>query len=900
MVKNLKIKKYWITTLCMVFCSLASFAQDLSDATIGFDAARTTVALKQHGIKDQDMEAQISMMREAQKRQYLEASKIENNISQKNRSEQSKKANTGKVALASPEILAQEKAALIALYNSTNGAAWSNTVSGQGAWPVNDPNSVVTPWNYNTKTGWYGVLSVNAEGRVTELNLSSNNLTGYLSNLNDLTELKEVKFFGNRIVGGNIDSFSELTKLVILNISTCNLDGNLQSLIKLTNLQDLTATLNNLTGTFPEDFYKLSKLQVLDVYINKLEGDYSVLGQIPTLTILTLTGNNFNKVGSPDYDNRTIPESFKNLTNLTTLRLEMNGLKNNMKVLGNLINLTSLFIVTNSFEGPLPSELSALKKLDSFTFGQNKITDISILASINSLRTIDAQSNLITSIPPEFAQLPNLTKFYIIKNKVSGPLIDLTSPKLTDFYIYENYFRFIDIEPVFSKYKNLLNNNFRYSPQAKTDQAETVNRGTGSSVTLSMSDDGIHRYTDNDKFKWYKGVYPNGVLISQDESRQITISNLKLSDAGSYYCLSTHPEITNSANVNQNLILQRFPITLVITTCPTVAGTIKTTAEKFYTNAESSFTFETTATGLTYEWSIATAAGTPVNVAPSNTASYSYTFSEGGDYIVTVIAKDANGCTTTFTKPIQVIVERYCANEPINFGFETTTPGLTYTWNSYDASDTIVHTVTNTTGLYTFTPQLGGEYEVELIVNTATSCKTLFTKNITVEDCTPIVSCTANNPITQKVHSLFINLITKLVSIPNGTDANVYARNEIIALSSYVAGTTNSIYNFSNSAAAVTFSFSQNGAENDVYIPKSASGAISGIDLSKYFGAQGTTSVTTNYSNGTNGSGGYVRNIDFCPIAECIPITGVINIVKKATAQAKKTVNSSTNSSSKI
>ncbi|MCD0467444.1 hypothetical protein [Flavobacterium sp. ENC] len=851
MANNLKIKKYWITTLCMVFCSLATFAQNLSDA--------------------------------------------------KSSAEQGKKEETNKAALASPEILAQEKAALIAFYNSTNGAAWKNTVNNEGAWPINDPNAVVTRWNSATKTGWYGITLLSAEGRVQFLNLSNNNVTGTVPNLGGLTELVSITLNKNKITGGNIDAFSELTKLSFIDVSSCKLDGNLQSLMKLTDLQNFIAPANNITGTFPEDFYKLSKLKELDVYLNKLEGDYSLLGQIPTLTILALTGNNFNKTGSPDYNNRSIPESFKNLTNLTSLRLEQNGLKNNLKVVGNMVNLANLQIDNNLFEGALPSELSALKKLNFFSCSGNAITEISALSGANLLQTVTIQSNLITSLPPEFAQFPNLTSIIASRNKLSGPLIDLTSSKLTYFDISGNYYRFVDMEPVFSRYKNLTPVSFIYSPQAKTDQTETISRAAGTSVTLSMSDDGVHRYTDNDKFQWYKGFYPSGVLIPSGESRQLTLSNLKLSDAGYYYCLSTHPQITNAAAASQNLILERQSITLLIATCPTIAGSIKTTAEKFYTNTESSFTFETTATGLTYEWSVATAAGTPVNAAPSNTiGSYSYTFSEAGDYIVTLIAKDAKGCATTFTKPIQVINERYCAKDPINFGFETATPNLNYTWICSDASGNIVHTVTNTTGLYTFTPQLAGDYEVELIVKTATSCKTLFTKNITVEDCTPIVSCTVNNPLTQKVHSLFINLITKLENTPNGTDVNVYARNEIIALSSYVAGTTNSIYNFSNSGAAVTFSFSQNGAENDVYIPKSGSGAISGIDLSKYFGAQGTTAVTTNYSNGTNGSGGYVRNIDFCPIAECIPITGVINIVKKATAQAKRSGQSSTNAGSKI
>lgn len=75
MVNNLKIKKYWIATLCMVICSLSSFAQELSDATIGFDVARTTASLKEHGVKDQDMAREISMMRDMQKRLYLETKK---------------------------------------------------------------------------------------------------------------------------------------------------------------------------------------------------------------------------------------------------------------------------------------------------------------------------------------------------------------------------------------------------------------------------------------------------------------------------------------------------------------------------------------------------------------------------------------------------------------------------------------------------------------------------------------------------------------------------------------------------------------------------------------------------------------------------------------------------------
>lgn len=853
MVNNLKIKKYWIATLCMVFCSLASFAQDLSDATIGFDVARVTASLKEQGVKDQDMEREISMMRDMQKHQYLETKKIEDDL-QKVKSEQTTKNKTNKITLASPEILAQEKAALIALYNSTNGAAWTNTINNKG-WPVNDPNSVVTSWENNSQTGWYGV-TLTAEGRVGSLNLSSNNLTGYISNLNSLTELYSISFNNNQIQGGNIDSFSELTKLTSLNISACHLNGNIQSLKNLTNLSYIAALANNINGSFSEDFSKFTKLQYLDLQNNQVEGDYSVLGLIPTLRTLILSVNNFNKIDSDNYNNKSIPQSFKNLTNLTDLRLQSLGLKNNIDILGSLVNLNVLQINNNMIEGPLPTNFSALNKLYFITFDSNKITDISVLGGINTLQTIDGQSNLITAIPSSFNQLTNLTNLSLRRNKISGSLIALAPTKLSYLDISENRLRFVDIEPVFSKFKNITN--FTYDKQAKTDTYEIINRGVGNSITLSMSDDGIHRYTDDDTFQWYK----SGQLILNATSRQLTISNLKLSDAGNYHCVSQHPQITSTTKITQRLILEREPITLQITNCPVTPGSITSTTEKFHTNAESSFAFESTATGLTYQWSVTPANGTTT----SNTLnSYTHTFADAGDYEVKVVATDSIGCTTTFTKTIKV-EERYCDKEPIDFAFNTTETNLTYNWTSTDSLGNIVHRETNSTGLYTFTPQVGGEYVIELVASGATSCKTLFSKNVIVDQCTPYISCTKDNPLSPEIHRLFINMITKLASTPTGTDVNIYAHKEIAAVAPYTTDLKATIYNFTNTSEAVSFSFSATAAENEIYIPKSASGSITAINLDKYKDALTSTIVATTYTSGaTNNSDGHVRNIDFCP-----------------------------------
>ncbi|WKL46339.1 VWA domain-containing protein [Flavobacterium pectinovorum] len=796
MVNNLKIKKYWIATLCMVFCSLSSFAQDLSDATIGFDVARIKAVLKERGIKNEDMELQILMARKVQLTQYLEIKQIEDSYLNKIKSGQTNKITA--------EVPQSEKDALKTLYDVTNGDNWKNKTG----WDFNTP---VTSWNASAKTGWYGLVVTN--GHVVNLGLNNNNLNN-----------------------GNIafPDLSALTDLVTLNVSE-----------------------------------------------NPLKGSIAPFGSITNLRILTLGYNNFSDT--------TIPEGLQNLINLDFLALQNMGFSQTSDLVfiaNKFPKLKTLNLYINNYSGTLPTELQNLTNLKSIYIEQNKISDISVLGNMTGLANIFLGSNKITSIPSNFSNLINLEQISVGGNQISGTvpsyiqnysllrtlwldynlfegkIPDLTNlTKLNNVIINNNKFRFIDFASEFPVYKTRFTY-FSYYRQANTDSAETINKATGSSVTLSMSDDGVHRYTNNDKFKWYKGNYPSGILVSQDESRQFTISNLNSSHAGNYYCLSTNSEITNPLNTVQNLVLLREPITLKVINCTAPIGTVTSPTDKFHTNGESSFAFESTATGLTYEWSVTPANGT----ATSNTLdSYTHTFTEAGDYEVKLVATDANGCSTTFTKPVKV-EERYCDKEPIDFAFNTTETNLTYNWTSTDSVGNIVHRETNATGLYTFTPQVAGEYVIELVASSATSCKTLFSKNVIVDQCTPYISCTKDNPLSPEIHSLFINLIGKLASTPTGTNVNVYAHKEIAAVAPYTADKKATIYNFTNTTEAISFSFSATAAENEVYIPKSASGSVTAINLDKYKDALTSTIVATSYNSGaTNNSDGHVRNIDFCP-----------------------------------
>ena len=90
----------------------------------------------------------------------------------------------------------EERAALVALYEATDGANWMRGDS----WLSDDPIGT-----------WYGVTT-DSSGRVTALSLSRNKLNGPFPDLSALTELKHLALFANDL-SGPIPDLSKLTKL---------------------------------------------------------------------------------------------------------------------------------------------------------------------------------------------------------------------------------------------------------------------------------------------------------------------------------------------------------------------------------------------------------------------------------------------------------------------------------------------------------------------------------------------------------------------------------------------------------------------------------------------------------------------------------------------------------------
>ena len=286
--------------------------------------------------------------------------------------------------LNSPPAQAQtltDRQILEALYDATDGPNWTNNTNWKTSAPLHQ---------------WRGIVAPSADGRVTELDLRNNELTGELpAELGSLTNLQLLSLGGNELTGEIPAELGSLTNLTLLDLQNNELTGEIPpELGDLTNLKYLILDQNGLTGEIPSWLDSLTNLEQLILRNNELTGE--------------------------------IPPELASLTNLERLWLSQNELTGEIPAeLGDLTNLESLWLHDNDLTGEIPPELGSLTELMQLALRNNELTGEipPELGSLTNLLLLYLDNNeLIGEIPPELGSLTKLMRLYLNNNELIGEI----------------------------------------------------------------------------------------------------------------------------------------------------------------------------------------------------------------------------------------------------------------------------------------------------------------------------------------------------------------------------------------------------------------------------------------------------------------------------------------------
>ncbi len=308
---------------------------------------------------------------------------------------------------------AWEYRALRELYDSLGGSQWVRKTS----WPATTSKTInITAAQMNA---WFGITV--GGGDITRIELPSNNLVGKLpESIGTFKRMNRLRIQDNHIHGTIPESLCSITALTYLNLGinsfdgaipesignlvnltwlglyTNPLEGNLpQGLFNLTNLENLYIFYTNIDGAIPSSISAFSKIKVLHLYQNKHTGPLpSELFGLVTLTNLAVS-NNVTLNGS-------IPPEIGNLTNLTELWLNGNDFSGQLpESFGNLSKMKYLQLSMNRFTGPLPASMSSMKSMEWAALALNEFSG---------------------PIPSWFGDMPLLDSLWLYGNKFTGEL----------------------------------------------------------------------------------------------------------------------------------------------------------------------------------------------------------------------------------------------------------------------------------------------------------------------------------------------------------------------------------------------------------------------------------------------------------------------------------------------
>ena len=323
-------------------------------------------------------------------------------------------------------IPAAERQVLIDLYNGTQGDNWKDNSGWQTEGRFSTPG---------TECRWHGVTCNAAQTRVTEIDLSANNLVGALpTTLNRLRALTVFNVSGapHPITRGRLDgaipSLTGLRALRSFHVENNWLTGGIPSLKGLTALREFDVSRNELAIKIPP----LRGMKDLKVF--NVGGNTAFTGGLPSLKglrALEVFDASHNRYGGSDLSG-PIP-ALAGLKALRVFNVDGNDLTGNLPALKGLRALEQFDASSNDLTGGIPP-LTGLAALKNFNVSRNSRLSggIPALDGLTALEKFDVNSDVLIGPIPPLAGLPALEVFNAGHNRLTGgipPLAGLTALK---------------------------------------------------------------------------------------------------------------------------------------------------------------------------------------------------------------------------------------------------------------------------------------------------------------------------------------------------------------------------------------------------------------------------------------------------------------------------------------
>ncbi|XP_026400480.1 receptor-like protein 37 [Papaver somniferum] len=333
----------------------------------------------------------------------------------------------------------------------------------EGALPVPSQMNMVFDLSQNQFTGEIPFEVGERLSKARYASLSSNQLSGpiphsFCSNkaLEMEISIRTLDLSNNTLSGSIPSSLGNCSSLSFLHLGINNLTGYVPNELEQTNIMHLLLHHNLLKGTFPNFIQKLERLTYLTLGDNKFEGNIpTFIGSFQDLQILSLRGNSFN--GS-------IPKGISNLDQLQILDLSFNNISGSLEgKLGNLTKLTSrpndtnaLFsggwsvtdlqlligikgvsryiqrlhgyssgidLSSNILEGNIPEQIGLLQGLSMLNLSNNNFQGKipAKVGNMTGLESLDLSFNKLSGeIPKELVSLSYLGYLNLSYNNLSG------------------------------------------------------------------------------------------------------------------------------------------------------------------------------------------------------------------------------------------------------------------------------------------------------------------------------------------------------------------------------------------------------------------------------------------------------------------------------------------------